>query len=148
MRKTIPGFFLVLFFSIAAHADELNPAKPFAEKHVLLQVSDNDPDKFNAVLDIANNLVRHYGGTDAVDIQIVAFAAGVPMMFANDNPNEERIKSMMASDVRFVVCLNTIDTIERKTGKRPELLDGVIGVQTGVAYMIEQIAAGYTHIHP
>ena len=54
----------------------------------------------------------------------------------------------MKNGVRFYVCLNTIDTIQRITGKRPVLLQGVEGVQTGVAFMLEEIDAGYTHIHP
>ena len=138
----------LLLCACLAQADAINPDKPFAEKHVLLQVSDQDPTKYNLTLDIANNLARHYGSTDAIDIQIVAFGGGAHMLLAKDNANRERIASMMASDIRFVVCLNTIDTITRKTGQRPELLEGVQGVQTGVAHMLDEIARGYTHIHP
>ena len=64
------------------------------------------------------------------------------------NPHAERIRSLMASDVRFYVCLNTVDTIERRTGQSFPLMEGAAGVQTGVAYMLEQVEAGYTHIHP
>lgn len=129
-------------------AAEINPEKPFAERHVLLQVSDNDPAKFNLTLDIANNLIRHYGSSDTIDIQIVTFAGGVRMLYAESNSNAERIDSLMANEVRFTVCLNTMDTIQRQTGERPALLPGVIGVQTGVAYMLEEISRGYAHIHP
>ena len=122
--------------------------KPFAEQRLILQVSDADPAKYTAVLDIANNLIKHYQGPDFVDIEIIAFGKGVRMYFAPENKNSSRISSLKNYGVRFYVCLNTIDSIQRSTGKRPVLLEGIEGVQTGVAFMLEEIQAGYTHIHP
>lgn len=137
------------FLMFTATAEALNPEKPFAERHVLLQVSDEDPAKFSLVLDVANNLIRHYGGTDNIDVQIITFAGGVNMLTHPDsNPNFERIKSLMDSEVTFVVCLNSLDTIKRKTGTRPVVFDGTKSVQTGVAYMLEKIHDGYIQIHP
>ena len=57
-------------------ADPINDDKPFAEKHVLLQVSDNDPAKFSLALDIANNLIRHYGSTDNIGDNETPASAG------------------------------------------------------------------------
>ena len=112
------------FLMFTATAEALNPEKPFAERHVLLQVSDGDPAKFSLALDVANNLIRHYGGTDNIDVQIITFAGGVNMLTRPDsNPNFERIKSLMDSEVTFVVCLNSLDTIKRKTGTRPVVFD-------------------------
>ena len=137
------------FLMFTATAEALNSEKPFAERHVLLQVSDKDPAKFSLTLDIANNLIRHYGGTDHIDVQIITFAKGVNMLTNPDsNPNSERIKSLMDSNVTFVVCLTSLDTIKRSTGTRPVVLAGTKGVQTGVAYMLEKIHEGYIQIHP
>jgi len=134
-------------FPPAAYSVE-NEDKPFAEQHVILQVSDADPAKYTAVLDIANNLIKHYEGPDFVDIEVIAFGQGVQMYFAPANKNSARISSLKNNGVRFYVCLNTIDSIQRRTGKRPVLLEGIEGVQTGVAFMLEEIQAGYIHIHP
>ena len=140
---------MAAFFLCNPVSAELNPDKPFAEQHVLLQVSDNDPAKFSLALDIANNLIRHYGGTDNIDVQIVTFAGGIHMLTnPRKNPNTQRIKSLMASDVSFIVCLNTLDTITRKSGSKPVLIEGSRGVQTGVAHMLEKIHSGYTVIRP
>lgn len=147
-RLTRFWIFPLFALSMSIQAADINPDKPFADKHVLFQVSDHDPAKFSLTLDIANNLIRHYGSTDAIDIEVVTFAGGINMLMSGDNPNAERIRSLMASDVRFFICLNTVDTMERNTGTRPEFLDGVTGVQTGVAYMLEEIEKGYAHIHP
>jgi uncharacterized protein len=115
---------------------------------VILQVSDADPAKYTAVLDIANNLIKYYKGPDYIDIEVIAFGVGVHMLTGDSNPDTLRIDSLMANGVRFYVCKNTLDSIQRKTGVRPVPLPGVIGVQTGVAFMLEQIQAGYTQIHP
>ena len=133
---------------MSAEESALNENKPFAEAHLIMQVSDADPAHYQAALDIANNLTRHYGGPDFVDIEIVSFGAGVPMVFTENNTNASRISSLMANGVRFYVCGNTLDTLERKTGKLPGILPGVIRVQTGVAFLIDEINRGYLHLHP
>ncbi len=132
----------------SALADSLSDEKPFAEAHVILQVSDADPLRHQTVLDIANNLTRHYGGPDMTDIEIIAFSSGVKILLATDNPHAQRIADLMENGVRFYVCGNTLDTIERRDGQRPVVLPGVSEVQTGVAFMIEEIGKGYVPIHP
>ncbi|HEY5680461.1 MAG TPA: DsrE family protein [Pseudomonadales bacterium] len=131
-----------------ALAEGMNDEKPFAEAHVILQVSDADPSRHQTVLDIANNLTRHYGGPDMADIEIIAFSSGVKILLTTDNPHTQRIANLMENGVRFYVCGNTLDTIERRDGKRPVVLPGVREVQTGVAFMIEEIAKGYVPVHP
>ena len=48
----------------------LSEEKPFAEAHVILQVSQADPTRYSLALDIANNLSKHYGGQDLSLIHI------------------------------------------------------------------------------
>ncbi len=126
----------------------LSEEKPFAEAHLILQVSQADPTRYSLTLDIANNLSKHYGGQDMVDIEVIAFGPGVPLLFGDNNPLAQRIESLMEHGVRFYVCGNTLDTLERRDRVRPALLDGVETVQTGVAFMIEEIGKGYVHVHP
>ena len=124
-----------------------NDDKPFAEAHIVLQLSDKDPETQAMVISVANNLVKHYGGPDFVDIEVVAFGPGLSLLYP-DNPQHERITSLLASDVRFVGCLNTVATIERKTGKRPELIPEALMVETGVAHLVERATQGYVVIRP
>jgi intracellular sulfur oxidation DsrE/DsrF family protein len=121
--------------------------KPFAEAHVALQLGDGDAESQARVLNVANNLIKHYGGPDFIDIEIVAYGPGLSLLFP-DNPNSERISSLLANDVRFVGCLNTVESIERATGKRPELIAETIPVKTGVAHLIERAQQGYVVIRP
>jgi len=121
--------------------------KPFAEAFVLLQLSDQDPAKQDAVLDVANNLIKHYGGPDMVDIEIVAFGPGMQLLLEG-NPRAERIASLVENGVRFVGCMNTVDTMERKTGTRPALNENTIPVQTGVAHVVDRVRQGYVLVRP
>lgn len=121
--------------------------KPFAEAHIVLQLADGDAKSQSRVLSVANNLIKHYGGPDFVDIEIVTYGPGISLLYP-DNPNHERIASLLANEVRFVGCLNTVETIERKTGKRPELIPETIFVQTGVARLVERAQQGYVVIRP
>lgn len=119
--------------------------KPFAEAHVILQLSDQEREA--VVLDTANNLIKHYGGPDFIEIEIVAFGPGVRLLFA-DSEHEVRISSLIENGVRFYICENTLDTMERKTGVRPEISPHAIPVQTGVAHILERVAQGYTLVRP
>jgi hypothetical protein len=124
-----------------------NDDKPFAEAFIVLQLSDADPGIQARVINVANNLIKHYGGPELVDIEIVAFGPGLSLLYP-DNPQRERIASLVAADVRFVGCLNTVASIERKTGKKPELIPETIPVETGVAHLVERAMQGYVVIRP
>ena len=136
----------VLSFATGPAAAQ-NDDKPFAEAFIVLQVSDRDAEVHAKVINIANNLVKHYGGPDFVDIEIVAFGPGLSLLFPG-NAQEERIRSLVASNVRFVGCLNTVASIEQATGKRPEIIPEADMVQAGVAHLVERSSQGYVLIRP
>ncbi len=127
---------------------DINDDKPFAQAHIIMQLNDAEPSHYNASLAIAYNLINHYGGADQVDVELIAFGAGVPMLFAENNANEARIRSLMNNGVRFYICGNTLNSIAQTTGKRPIALAGVEEVPTGVAFLVEEMARGYQHVHP
>ena len=77
----------------------------------------------------------------------MSYGPGIALLYP-DNANRERISSLMANDVRFVGCENTLDTIERATGERPELIPGVVLVKTGVARLIERAQQDFVVIRP
>lgn len=119
--------------------------KPFAEKHIILQLSDQANEA--VVLDTANNLIKHYGGPDMIDIEIVAFGKGVRLLYAG-NEHEVRIASLVENGVRFYVCQNTLDTMERVYHETPEINPAAIRVQAGVAHIIDRVDDGYILIRP
>jgi intracellular sulfur oxidation DsrE/DsrF family protein len=122
------------------------PDKPFAEHRIVLQLSDNDARKQSLVVSVAYNLLKLYG-PDKVAIEVVAFGPGIDLLNP-DNPSRKRVESLVAQGVRFDVCLNTVDTIERETGKRPEFIAAATPVQVGVGQILALTENGYTLVRP
>jgi intracellular sulfur oxidation DsrE/DsrF family protein len=122
------------------------PDKPFAEHRVVLQLSDNDPKKQSLIISVAYNLLKDYG-PDKVAIEVVTFGPGIDLLRI-DNANRKRVESLAAQGVRFDVCLNTVDTIERETGKRPEIITAATPVQVGVGQILSLTENGYTLVRP
>ena len=140
--------FAVIFIVVGlagAQALADDEGKPFAEARIVLQMVDGDPESQTRVLNVANNLIKHYGGPDFVDIE--TYGPGLSLLFPG-SANEERISSLLANDVRFVGCMKTVESIERATGKRPELIPETIPVQTGVARLVERAQQGFVVIRP
>jgi intracellular sulfur oxidation DsrE/DsrF family protein len=50
--------------------------------------------------------------------------------------------------VRVDICLNTVDTLEREAGQRPEFLSVATPVQVGVAQILFLTENGYTLVKP
>lgn len=136
----------ILAVTTALRAEPVSENKPFAEKFLLLQLSDDEPEKQDKVLSIAANLLEHYG-PDLIDIEITTFGPGVRLMYT-DNSRVRRIHSLMAQGVRFTICMNTVDTIERDTGTRPDIHPESVPVDVGVAHILEKVEEGYVLVRP
>jgi uncharacterized protein len=122
------------------------PDKPFAEHRIVLQLSDNDPKKQGLVISVAYNLLKFYD-PDKVAIEVVTFGPGIDLL-RPENTNRKLVESLVAQGVRFDVCLNTADTIERETGKRPEFIAVATPVQVGVGQILALTENGYTLVRP
>ena len=122
------------------------PDKPFAEHRIVLQLSDGDANKQGLVISVAYNLLKAYD-PDKVAIEVVTFGPGIDLL-RPDNTNRKRVESLVAQGVRFDVCLNTVDTIERETGKRPDFIPQAIPVQVGVGQILSLTENGYTLVRP
>jgi uncharacterized protein len=152
IRCALPTAFFasaVFAFALGAPAlarDDALPDRPFAEHRLVLQISDRDPTKESLVISVAYNVLKFYG-PDMIAIEIVAFGPGIDLLRA-DSPNRRLVDSLVAQGVRFDVCINTVDTIERETGRRPELNPNAIPVEAGVARILTLVENGFTLVHP
>jgi uncharacterized protein len=120
--------------------------KPFAEHKIVLQLSDNDAKKQALVLSVANNLLKFYD-PDKVAIEVVTFGPGIDLLLAGSD-RRKQVESLIAQGVRFDICLNTVDTIERETGKRPDFIPAATPVQVGVGQILFLAENGYTVVRP
>lgn len=142
MKFPIMMLALLISFSLYASPE----TKPFAEKRVVLQISDNDPFKQTLVLNVASNLIKHYG-TDKVDVEIVAFGPGLRLLF-KENSNVPRIQSLAQEGVAFSACENTIAGMSRQLGHPPELNPTATPVSAGVVRIMDLVDQGYQLIKP
>jgi intracellular sulfur oxidation DsrE/DsrF family protein len=117
-----------------------------AKKRVVIQVSTNDEETQTMAMNNAVNLQKLYG-MDNVEIEIVAYGPGLGML-TKKNKDASRVKSLATQNITFSACGNTITGIEKKTGKKPELTDGVKVVEAGVARIMELQDEGYAYIRP
>ena len=120
--------------------------KPFAEHKIVLQLSDGDAKKQALVLSVANNLLKFYD-PDKVALEVVAFGPGIDLLLTGSD-RRKQVESLIAQGVRFDICLNTVDTIERETGKRPEFIPAATPVQVGVGQILFLTENGYTLVRP
>jgi intracellular sulfur oxidation DsrE/DsrF family protein len=145
--RVVIAALLVAFAAAPARAQQAPlQDKPFAEHKVVLQLSDNDPRKQGMVISVASNLMKFYD-PDKVAVEIVTFGPGIDLL-KPDNPNRKMVESLVAQGARVDICLNTVDTLERETGKRPEFIQVATPVQVGVAQILLLTENGYTLVRP
>jgi uncharacterized protein len=145
--RPLAAALLIATFSTLARAQQVPlQDKPFAEHKIVLQLSDNDPKKQGMVISVANNLMKFYD-PDKVAVEIVAFGPGIDLL-RPENPNRKLVESLVAQGARIDICLNTVDTLERETGKRPEFISAATPVQVGVAQILFLTENGYTLVRP
>ena len=99
-------------------------------------------------MDVAFNLMSHYGGPDMIDIEVIAYGPGIRAVLADTALEAERVKSLVDNGVRFYVCGNSLDTLSSREKRDPVLLDSVERVPSGIAFILEEMDAGYKSVHP
>lgn len=118
---------------------------------LVLQISDADPSKMREVLDVAANVSRYYSGMGQdVEVVVISFGAGIDMVLTGRSPVEERMSNFIKGmpNVSFKACGNTLNTLERKEGRMPKLMEDVDIVPTGVAAIMEYAEKGWTIVRP
>lgn len=142
--KFIATLLVILFFAIPAFADD-------GIHKLVLQISDNNPQKMNTVLNVAANVSRLYSERgEEVDVKIVAFNAGLHMLRSDTSPISKRIKNFSASmtNVKFHACGNTRAAMQKKSGKDVPIFEFAEVVPAGVVTIMELDTKGYTVIRP
>ncbi|MGC9269425.1 hypothetical protein [Acidiphilium sp.] len=120
-------------------------SNPFATHKLVLQLSDDSMEKQKAIISGANSVLKDY--PDTVSIVVVAFGPGVQILYAN-SPLRQAVDSLVAQGVEFDVCMNTIDTIKRRTGHAPKLNPHAIPVAYGIPRIMELVTKGYILVRP
>lgn len=118
---------------------------------LVLQISDDNPQKMNTVMNVAANVSRLYSKRgEEIDIKIVAFNKGLHMLRSDTSPVAKRISNFAASmtNVQFQACGNTRAAMAKKSGKDVPLFKFAEVVPAGVVSIIELAEKGYTVVRP
>ena len=125
-------------FFLALHAQE-------ASKHhrIVIQVSDNDPVKWNLALNNTRNLQEDVGAAN-VDIEIVAYGPGIGMLKL-ESPVGARIADAVKSGVKVMACENTM---RGQKLTKPDMLATVGYVPAGVTEIMKKQGEGWAYLRP
>ena len=137
---------LALLASPFIGSQAIAAGKSFADAKIVLQISDPNPFKQTQVLNVASNIIKHYG-QDSVKVEIVAFGPGLRLLFA-ENANKGRIASLAGAGVTFSACANTTRNMGKILGHPPELSSKAVTVGAGVVRIIDLVNKGYTLVKP
>ena len=118
---------------------------------VVIQVTQNDPAVMNMALNNAENLVKYYKDKgDKIDVEFVAYGAGLNMVRSDTSPVKERLAAISASmkNVTFTGCGNTLANQSKLENKEITLVPEARLVPTGIARIVELEEQGWTYVRP
>ena len=119
--------------------------------HLVIQVTENDPDVMSLALSNAVNVTQHFGELgEEVEIEFVAYGPGLHMLRDDTSPVKARLKSMTESlpSVVFTACGNTMTTMEKAEGKPVPLVPNTNIVKAGVVRVMELQRLGWSYLRP
>ena len=142
-RIDLKGLAAILAVSLALGGCATMQQAPGAKNRVVIQVSDNDPGKWNLALNNARNLQSDLGASN-VEIEIVAYGPGLNML-KTGSAVASRIDESVLGGVSILACENTM-TNQRVT--RAEILPGVSYVGAGVVEIMRRQQQGWSYLRP
>jgi len=127
--------FLLLVLSLSVFGQE--------KQKVVLQVSDNDPAKWNLALNNARNIQQDLG-KENVQIEIVAYGPGLGMLKA-DSKVAPRLAEALDRSVGLLACENTMHNMHVE---KADMYGGIAYVQAGVTHIMKRQREGWAYIRP
>ena len=109
----------------------------------MLQVSDNDPAKWNLALNNAKNVQDDVGAAN-VDIEIVAYGPGIGMLKL-ESPSASRVAEAMKANIKVIACENTMRT-QKLT--RDDMQSAIGYVPAGVTEIMTKQSEGWAYVRP
>ena len=138
--------YILVVFTLSLAMTSLNTLgaeAPASKEHLVMQVSDADPGKWNLALNNAKNLQQAYGA-DKIDIEIVTYGPGVNMLKL-DSVVANRIDEAKQAGVAIVACQNTMRNMKLTEA---DMLPNTSYVPAGVVEIIKKQREGYAYIRP
>jgi intracellular sulfur oxidation DsrE/DsrF family protein len=134
---------VVALFAAASVVASPALAETPAKNRIVVQVSDNDPAKWNLALNNARNLQTDLGAQN-VEIESVAYGPGIAMLKA-ESVVGNRIGDALHGGVKVSACENTMRG--QKLAKS-DMLDGIGYVPAGVVEIMKRQQEGWAYLRP
>lgn len=127
----------------AGPAAPANITRPATITRVVIQMSDNDPQKWNLALNNARNIQSALGDVNTV-IEVVAYGPGIYML-KKGSPVSSRVAEASLAGIQLKACQNTMRSLKLA----PENMLAEAGyVPAGVVEIIQRQQQGYAYIRP
>jgi intracellular sulfur oxidation DsrE/DsrF family protein len=128
-------------------------AEKAASHRIVIQVSQNDPERMNLALNNTENAIKYYSGKgESIEVEIVAYGPGLNMLREDTSPVKDHIKTLKASkiggDVSFSACHNTQMAMEKREGHSIEIIPEATVVPAGIVRLTQLEEQGWTYIRP
>ena len=134
---------LLTALPLAASVAPAAAQSPAPQNRVVMQVSDNDPAKWNLALNNASNMQKDLGAAN-VDIEIVAYGPGIGML-KSDSVVGNRIAEALGAGVKIVACDNTM---RGQKLEKPDMLNGIGYVPAGVVEIMRRQQEHWAYLRP
>ena len=119
----------------------LPAAAQTARNRALFQVTDNDPARWNMILNNMANL-REGVGAEGAEIELVAYGPGLLMLKA-DSPVRQRIAAALKSGVKVNACQNTMEAMKLAPA---DMAPDIGYVPSGVVEVMKKQQQGWAYI--
>src|SRR5438445_13250918 len=136
MKKTIVtslGLVLVLVFAAISQTS--------SHKHqVVIQMNSPSGDSWNQLFANIENIQKVFA-SDGIQIEVVFYGKGLPMLLKTNSAYEERMKKAFSTGVVLAACQNSM-RIQKVTTE--DLVPLAAQVDSGVAELIRKQEAGWS----
>lgn len=124
--------------------DAVAVAPEFDPNHVVLHIDENDPARFKAALDYAENFLARDDGAGAMEVLVNA--GGLDLVRSGVSPFEDRVRALSERyrNLQFVACANSIRKL-RSEGIEPKLIAATDHAETAVEHVARRIKEGWTY---
>jgi len=115
-----------------------------SQYRVVLHIAEADPNKFEAVLDDAEQLLRQYR-EQGIEVEVLANSGGLDLLRVDVSPYADRVARMMHDydNLSFIACSNAVKRL--KQGQKL-MINGTHTDTTAIEHVIRRLREGWSYI--
>lgn len=115
-----------------------------SQYRVVLHIAEADPNKFEAVLDDAEQLLRQYR-EQGIEVEVLANSGGLELLRVDVSPYADRVARMMNEydNLSFIACSNAVKRL--KQGQKL-MINGTHTDITAIEHVIRRLREGWSYI--